>query len=92
MAQRKVGLRLNIRSPIHLGSGGKAKGPAPSQEYRARPVRVTAVPGRVLEEYDVGEAHVIIADDGEKYLYLVEEPALTEREFQSYISPISTVQ
>ncbi|MGC8773256.1 MAG: ATPase, T2SS/T4P/T4SS family [Conexivisphaera sp.] len=84
MAQKKVGLKLNIRSPIHLGSGGKAKGPAPSQEYRARPVRVTAVPGRVLEEYDVGEAHVIIADDGEKYLYLVEEPALTERDGELY--------
>ncbi|BBE42420.1 type II/IV secretion system ATPase subunit [Conexivisphaera calida] len=83
-AQKKVGLRLNLRPPIHLGGGGSKQKVAPSKEYRARPVRVTAVPGRALEEYDLGDAHVIIADDGEKYLYLVEEPALTDRDQELY--------
>ena len=56
----------------------------PSPEYRVRPITVSIIPGSPLEEYDVGEAHVVIADDGERFLYLVEEPALNERDQELY--------
>ncbi|MDG7040465.1 MAG: type II/IV secretion system ATPase subunit [Nitrososphaerota archaeon] len=48
-----------------------------SLAFRTRPL-TAAVLGTIIEEYDVGMAHVMIVDSGEKRVYLIQEPPLSE--------------
>ncbi len=54
-----------------------------SGEFRTK-ILAAAVAGNIIEEYDVGMAHIIIADNGEKNMYLIQEPPLTEEEQELY--------
>ncbi|MDG7045698.1 MAG: Flp pilus assembly complex ATPase component TadA [Nitrososphaerota archaeon] len=47
--------------------------------FRTRPL-TAAVLGTIIDEYDVGMAHVIVSDSGEKHTYSVQEPPLSETE------------
>jgi len=63
--------------------GSKPKRAA-APEYRTRVISIEVIPGRVLEEYEVGAARVVIADDGRRFLYLVQEPPLSARDQEVY--------
>ena len=47
-----------------------------SSAFHTQPLSAVVL-GDIVAEYDVGKAHVIIADSGEKHLYLVQEPPLS---------------
>ncbi|MEM4098915.1 MAG: type II/IV secretion system ATPase subunit [Candidatus Micrarchaeaceae archaeon] len=51
--------------------------------FRTRAL-TAAVLGKIIAEYDIGKAHIIIVDNGAKYEYLVQEPPLTEDEQKLY--------
>ena len=63
--------------------GSKPKRTA-APEYKTQVISAEVIPGRVLEEYEVGAARVVVADDGRRFLYLVQEPPLSARDQEVY--------
>ena len=67
----KLPLKFPVRSPPKKATRSLA--------FRTRPL-TAAVLGAIIDEYDVGNAHVMIADSGERRVYLIQEPPLSEAE------------
>ncbi|MDG7040755.1 MAG: type II/IV secretion system ATPase subunit [Nitrososphaerota archaeon] len=51
--------------------------------FRTRPLTAVVL-GTIIDEYDVGMAHVVVSDSGEKHTYSVQEPPLSETEQDLY--------
>jgi len=74
-----------VKFPLRLPVPRKrpSQQPAAAQAYDIM-IPPVGLSGVVLEEYDVGDAHVIITDNEGKGNYVVSEPALSEQELSVY--------
>ena len=67
----------SVKFPLKSSARSPVKKTPQSLAFRTRPL-TAAVLGTIIDEYDVGMAHVMIVDSGEKHVYLIQEPPLSE--------------